>query len=591
MSFGGFGQSTAPKPAFGFGTPSAPSAFGQGQPQQQQQQGQGQAAGGGLFGAKPAGTSVFGQQPAAGTGVFGQQQQQQPPGGLFGSQQQQPQQGQQAGTSVFGQQQQQPQQQAGGGLFGAQQQQQPQAGGGLFGSTNTQQQQQPQAGGGLFGSTNNQQQQGQQPAGGLFGSTNTQQQPQGQQPQAGTSLFGAKPAGTGVFGSTAAAPAAGTGGLFGLTQAQQPVGGSSLFGAQPQQQQQQQSQTGGLFGQSQARPAGQSVFGSFGASTAQPQQRQPQQGGLFGSVSQANQQPQQQQQGQLTQFGGASTSNNALMASQVNPFGPKKELDLETRMRMVENAWNTNHPDCRFKYFFYNVVEEGTASRYGRPAGATDDAKWAKALRDNPDPNSLVPVLATGWADVKKRQQQQENLASVHQERIKEILAALAHTRQTSLASSIRLTNLQARQAQLVHRLIHLTAQTPQHIPLIQSTVFKQDEAEMLKQLEGVKAELEGNGRNAVRRAGGVGGGDGRGRLLGQVNELWGQLEEIRRRRKVRGNEGKEAWVTDEKMLGEIAEVLASQQNALQKLSDLTQSELFDADVMRQALGLAANER
>lgn len=40
------------------------------------------------------------------------------------------------------------------------------------------------------------------------------------------------------------------------------------------------------------------------------------------------------------------------------------------------------------QYFFYNVVEPGTTYRYGRPAGATDDAKWAKALRENPDPDT-----------------------------------------------------------------------------------------------------------------------------------------------------------------------------------------------------------
>jgi nuclear pore complex protein Nup54 len=31
----------------------------------------------------------------------------------------------------------------------------------------------------------------------------------------------------------------------------------------------------------------------------------------------------------------------------------------------------------------------------------------------------MVPVLATGWADVKKRVQMQEQVASVHQEKIK----------------------------------------------------------------------------------------------------------------------------------------------------------------------------
>ncbi|KJE03462.1 hypothetical protein I311_02762 [Cryptococcus gattii NT-10] len=555
MSFGGFGQAAGgAKPLFGgFGqqpstTLAQPATTGgsgglfgsQSQPQQQQQQLQPQQQPtGGLFGSqpKPAGTGLFG---STSTGQPQQLQGQQGGGGLFGS-------NTGAGTGATG---------AGGGLFGSvQQQQQPQAGGGLFGSTagtggtvGTSTGglfgQQPKPAGGLFGSTA-----GPAPGGGggLFGSTlqQPQQQPQQQQQQQG------------LFGSTT--QPAQTGGLFGST-AQQPQ--------QQQQQQQLQQQGGGLFGnlgQSQAKPAG----GLFGASAfGAPQQQQPQ-GGMFGSAF-----------GQSTNQVGQLQQSQAVQPSmQQSVFGVKKEMDIESRIKAVQDAWDTSNPDCRFKYFFYNVVEEGTANRYARPAGANDDAKWAKALRDNPDPNSMVPVLAVGWADVKKRQQLQENLASVHQERIKEIAAALAHTRQTSLSSSIRLANLQARQSQLVHRLIHLAAQTPQHVPIIQSTVFKQEEADMAKQLEGVKAELEGHGRNSVKRVE-ARGEVSRGRLLGQVNELWGQLEEIRRKRKVRGPDGREQWIGDEKVLGEIAEVLATQQTALQKLSDLVQDANLDADVM-----------
>ncbi|KIR68796.1 hypothetical protein I314_01221 [Cryptococcus bacillisporus CA1873] len=557
MSFGGFGQAAGgAKPLFGgFGqqpstTLAQPATTGgsgglfgsQSQPQQQQQQQPQQQPTGGLFGSqpKPAGTGLFG---STSTAQPQQPQGQQGGGGLFGSN---------TGAGAAG---------AGGGLFGStQQQQQPQAGGGLFGSTvgtagtvgtstgglfGQQNQTQPKPAGGLFGSTA-------VPApggGGLFGSTLQQpQQAQQQQQQQG------------LFGSTT--QPAQTGGLFGSTAQQQ----------QPQQQQQQQQQQGGgLFGnlgQSQAKPAG----GLFGASAfGAPQQPplQPQGGGLFGSAfGQSTNQVGQLQQSQVVQ-----------PSMQQSVFGVKKEMDIESRIKAVQDAWDSSNPDCRFKYFFYNVVEEGTANRYARPAGANDDAKWAKALRDNPDPNSMVPVLAVGWADVKKRQQLQENLASVHQERIKEIAAALAHTRQTSLSSSIRLANLQARQSQLVHRLIHLAAQTPQHVPIIQSTVFKQEEADMAKQLEGVKAELEGHGRNSVKRVE-ARGEVSRGRLLGQVNELWGQLEEIRRKRKVRGPDGREQWIGDEKMLGEIAEVLATQQTALQKLSDLVQDANLDADVM-----------
>ncbi|OCF45841.1 hypothetical protein I317_00329 [Kwoniella heveanensis CBS 569] len=578
MSFTFGASSSAAKPAFGGFTTPNPS-------------GSAPAPGGSLFGSAP-------QNPAnPSTSLFGSttNQQSQPAAsssGLFGSTTGQP-----AGTTT-----------GGGGLFGStvgqgqQQQGQAQPSGGLFGSTT----QAGQTGGGLFGQQQQQQPAGQASGGGLFGSST-------QNTAGGSGLFGqqnaAKPAGSGLFGSTTTQPAAGGSGLFGAS-ATQPSTGGGLFGStNPQQNQAQQPQQAGssLFGggfgqQSQAaKPAG-SLFGNFGASTSQPQQlqqQQPQQqpNSLFGSTNAG--------------FGQQSmNNNNAMMGSTMgvgastsvipNPFGVKQEVDIETRIKMVQNAWDTNSPDCRFKYFFYNVVEEGTTGRYGRPAGANDDAKWVKALRDNPDPNCMVPVLATGWADVKKRQQAQENLASVHQQRIKELTQALSHTRQTSLSASIRLANLQAQQTQLLHRLIHLVAQTPQFVPLIQSTAFRQEEAEMQAQLEGVKAELEGKGKNSVRSSSSIGLNNGssnsgrgtpvgiqKGRLLGQVNELWGQLEEIRRRRKVRSAEGTDgSWLGDEKALAEVAEILATQQMALQKLSGLVHDAVFDADVMRQGLGM-----
>jgi len=197
----------------------------------------------------------------------------------------------------------------------------------------------------------------------------------------------------------------------------------------------------------------------------------------------------------------------------------------------------------------------------------------------------MVPVLATGWADVRKRVQLQENVASVHQMRIQvspnvgqfgrdsylwiladetsngltplqEITQALSHlSQQTSLSSSIRLAALQNHLAQLMHRLIHLAALTPRFIPILQSTAFRTEEAEVKAQLEGVKSDLDGK----LKSKGSVGLGTprrgGKGRMLGQVNELWGQVEEIRRGHRTRGGDGREGWLGDEKALAEVAEV------------------------------------
>ncbi|KAL0950127.1 hypothetical protein HGRIS_010123 [Hohenbuehelia grisea] len=250
------------------------------------------------FGIKPAGstTSIFGAPKPAGS-LFGQPQQQQ---------QQQPQQ------SAFGSQ---PQAQQTTGLFGQQQPQQPAATGGLFGQP--QQQQQPAATGGLFG-----QQQQQQPAatGGLFGQPQQQQQapattslfgqPAQQQPAAGGSLFG-QPAQqqqnqtgtTSLFGQPAQQQQnqTGTTNLFG--QPQQPAATGSLFG-QPSQQNNQQSTLGGGFG----------LFGG-NQSTQQPQQ----QTSLFGAQPAASGFGSTQTTNPL--FGGAKPQQSTLGLSAAQPAG------------------------------------------------------------------------------------------------------------------------------------------------------------------------------------------------------------------------------------------------------------------------------
>ncbi|KAL7420021.1 hypothetical protein Q5752_004985 [Cryptotrichosporon argae] len=465
------------------------------------------------------GTSLFGQpaQPAATTGA----------GAGVGT-------GAGAGTSLFGST-------TGAGMFGAP--------AGQAGQAQTQAQTQPQTQtGGLFGQPATSAPAA--PAGGLFGSTAAPQQPVG-----------------GLFDGTAMANTAqSAGGLFGSTQ--QPAGGlfgstaTAMTGAKP----------GGLFSAPAQQP------GLFGAST-------------FGATQQ---QPQLQQQQQQQALGASALGVSALGVSALGAPQPRLD-DIEGRMGAVQRAWDPSHPDCRFKYFFYNVVDPAAVGQYGRPAGATDDAKWARAVRDNPDPSCMVPVLATGWADIKKRVQAQEQVASVHQERVKELTAAITTlSRQASLSSSVRLAALQAQLAHLAQRLLHLAAQAPRFA--VTSPALRPEEGETRDTLERVQAELEGRRRAATTPGLGPGHGHGhgyghgqgngtgaqrKGRMIGQVNELWGLLEEVRRRSRARADAG---WVADENVLTNIAAVLEQQQDALAKLSALGTDALFDADVIRHGL-------
>lgn len=56
---------------------------------------------------------------------------------------------------------------------------------------------------------------------------------------------------------------------------------------------------------------------------------------------------------------------------------------------------------------------------YGRPEGATNEALWQKAVRENPDRTCLVPVIAKGFDNLQQRVEAQSQVAASHQEKLK----------------------------------------------------------------------------------------------------------------------------------------------------------------------------
>jgi len=413
-------------------------------------------AGGGLFGGgwnqNQGGGGLFGSNNnnnnnnnTNAPGMFGQQQQSAALGGgggggqgLFGN----------AGnnSTPFGTNSNQNQGGGGGlgGAFGGNNPTQTSTSSGLFGNTNnnTPQQQQGGGGGGLFGNTNTagfgQQQQQQQPApGGIFGNTSaaTTQGGQGggglfgRPPTSGggglfggggaaggSSLFG-KPAGTastigaggGLFGGGGGG---GGGGLFGNAntasgnQPNQSSGGSLFGGGLGQQQQQQQTNTTpSLFGN---RPS------PLGATQPQNQQGltqfQQQQNAFFNVPESIT----TQAQGGPTLFGGNLAPSEALLRARQQrhlasqPPASGTTLEPVKELHDVMNAYNPQHPEYRFKAFFYNIAQD---PRQKVKIQNIDERTWHELLDKvggEENENGLWPCRVDGFDGLYQREQAQE---------------------------------------------------------------------------------------------------------------------------------------------------------------------------------------
>ncbi|TPX58967.1 hypothetical protein PhCBS80983_g02794 [Powellomyces hirtus] len=436
-------------------------------------------------------------------------------------------------------------------MFGAQPQQQQQTGFGGFGGFGTSQPQQgfgtsqpPQQQGGLFGA----QAQSVAPSFGGFGATS--------QPPAGSaapSLFGtatSKPGG--LFGQPANTAAPG-GSLFGSA----PPAGGSLFGAAPASA----APGGGLFGASaapgsnslfgSAAPAGGSLFGAPAASTAPG-------GGLFGAPAAA---PGSSFFGGQSMTGGFGQQQQQQQQQQAS----QQPQTLSEHLQWMASAWNPDDPRCQFKHYFYNIVHPSEVASYG-PAPGEDISLYQQAQRDNPDPKCMVPVVAVGFRDIKKRVDMQEQAYEAHKAKLEEMRNKLVELQRTHfLDTSAKLEEYKRRQAALVAKVLRLM----KHVQLIRNRGYsvRAEEEKFKIHLEAMERELQ---KPSVFR--------------GRLNEIWAHLQQNKSSKQfsLTGGVDTSYNIADEQQLNLVFQTLAAHQNGLTVLTEVAQQDSKDTfDMLR----------
>ncbi|KAJ2811854.1 Nucleoporin nup57 [Coemansia furcata] len=256
----------------------------------------------------------------------------------------------------------------------------------------------------------------------------------------------------GTFGSTQpTTTGAPTGGLFGSSSTLAPST-TSLFGSTPSQPAQQSSS---LFGGTSSQPA-QQTSSLFGNASSQPAH----QTSLFGNVSAQPTQPTSLFGSGLSGslFGSQQSAQQPLVPvapAQPQPVQPSSEAEeLSNQIMFIKNCWDPALPSYQFRHYFYNVAEPGQAHLYQCPPGQ-DPVLWQQAQADNPDPTTLVPVLANGFDDLRKRVDSQSLQMQSYQERTSEISGKLCDILQKHHSeTTVRLAECRRRQGELSQRLL-----------------------------------------------------------------------------------------------------------------------------------------
>ncbi|GAA5944128.1 FG-nucleoporin NUP57 [Sporobolomyces koalae] len=397
----------------------------------------------------------------------------------------------------------------------------------------------------LFGNTQSTATSTPAPTGGLFGSSAT--------PAASTSLFGApKPAATpSLFGQPPASSTPTSTSLFG-----QPSGSTSLFGqSQPAQQAPAPAPavtSAPLFGQSQTA-ATNSLFGAKPAAA-------PATLSLFGSTT-TTAAPTSSflQQSQLQQ----STATVRKLGEP--PLPNPLEKSIESRIEAIKNSYDPTHPQCRFQTYFYNEPAMGqNVKSYARPPNGTDDKAWTKAVRENPDPDHLVPAIAIGFSAVQKRIEHQQRQTLTHQQLLTEIQSHVSElASKHALETSLRTLRAQQTSISLLSRLTAVVAQSSALSPG-RNASLKPEEERLRIELERLQLGVE-----AVRNRG---------------NELWTRVGTLRSRKLE--HQAYEWAVADEHGFNQILDILNDQQRGLDHLTKTLNGMSRDVDTMNEAFGL-----
>jgi nuclear pore complex protein Nup54 len=127
------------------------------------------------------------------------------------------------------------------------------------------------------------------------------------------------------------------------------------------------------------------------------------------------------------------------------------------QMKLVTEKWDPANPNCVFKYYFYNKVDESHVPYY-KPQPHEDPREWEEALQNKPAPG-FMPVLCSGYAGVADRLKTQKRAVADFNTRLHQINGSLdAILQRHELETEVRAVAARRRQTTISERCLALAA-------------------------------------------------------------------------------------------------------------------------------------
>jgi nuclear pore complex protein Nup54 len=130
---------------------------------------------------------------------------------------------------------------------------------------------------------------------------------------------------------------------------------------------------------------------------------------------------------------------------------------IPEQIKLIMEKWDPTNPNCAFKTYLYNKVDEHTVPLYG-PGPNEDPKEWEEALRQKPAPN-FIPVLCAGFPSIIARLTLQRRVMVEFNNKLHAINASLdAILSRHDLEHTVRAFNARRRHAELSKRCLVLAS-------------------------------------------------------------------------------------------------------------------------------------
>lgn len=157
-------------------------------------------------------------------------------------------------------------------------------------------------------------------------------------------------------------------------------------------------------------------------------------------------------------------------------------------MKMIMEKWDPANPNCAFKTYLYNKVDEHTVPLYG-PGPNEDPKEWEEALQHKPAPN-YIPVLCAGFPSIIARVALQRRVIVEFNNKLHAINTTLdAILSRHDLEHTVRAFNARRRHAELSKRCLVLASRV--QVLRNRGYALSGDEDELKQKLAGIDKSIQ----------------------------------------------------------------------------------------------------